>query len=848
MANANKKCQRGRGLLEALVVLALIMAVLPILYRKMVTRMEETENVIIAAQMRAVSDAVRRYIEEHYGILTSTSDVAEHRTLPSAGGSERLELAKFPLPGQGDTIIIPMGKLSNFLPMGMYDPARARIRMRGRLFEDYEIAIRRERREIGVAAQRASQGMGENHEILDSKVVSGIIFTRKPERLQHVDTSMRAAQITGLLGFNAGVVRDHPLLTTGGPIGDILGNQGAWSMDIRNVFEGARTFDNRPRFPEHGNVALVVYKGLADQLNRNVLYRQHIPGFPDANKMMTRIDMAGNNIVNIDEADARHILVMHERGGPVAMEFFSRRNATGDTGGIIQLFDIGGNPDNATITIDGATGEIRFTRYQEPFSTTFSPGEATAFSEGALVVGRTPLGHDIPHVLDDDGNIVPMFGMRPDQTSIMRDVRIRAAGGQLLSELMPRLSLMSIQRNVREADIIPAPGFVHHGGNDWRRARRQSDGQLRPTCPAGFVPAISLRQSGSGCPTRFPNIIPDLSDTAKRREWFETLRCFWPHPDYLPLTTYQANIHTGSSQISPAQLRIPAFAIGFGTANNNALSGSFISPISGGGGAETTPQPATRFQFVRTPHPGVHDETVLNSVTRAHFLERLGFSRVYNTIRCSILDVVIGVAGATESGASGYCQGDALYLRFAEGNIGNRTLLRQRAPDSPVNTGTTNSNFIAFETCSAAEVSVLQQGDSTPFRGLERVFASSDCPMERGWALLSKTPRCDPSPCAANSAITYDQPPFLFIRVPVAQFAQIGRDSDNHTYRVGGATGGDFIIRTQTIDRMPNQITDGGDLPAGTEVTVGWELVEVRGGQGVDAYIYCRYVEGSFNP
>jgi hypothetical protein len=77
----------------------------------------------------------------------------------------------------------------------------------------------------------------------------------------------------------------------------------------------------------------------------------------------------------------------------------------------------------------------------------------------------------------------------------------------------------------------------------------------------------------------------------------------------------------------------------------------------------------------------------------------------------------------------------------------------------------------------------------------------------------------------------YDKGPYYFLRVPVAQFEQIGR------YKVSGLWTDRAFGSTKPEEYI--------DAIKGVTQTKGW-TVKIKEGNTMDGYVYCKYVPDSF--
>jgi hypothetical protein len=105
---------------------------------------------------------------------------------------------------------------------------------------------------------------------------------------------------------------------------------------------------------------------------------------------------------------------------------------------------------------------------------------------------RVASGMEVEGAKTDSGNTLPggnplSYELNPAETSVMKDIRIENLGGAALSDVMPKLSLMAVHRDVGINGFVPAPGF---------KVNAASTGLERDTgaktCPVGYAPALNV--------------------------------------------------------------------------------------------------------------------------------------------------------------------------------------------------------------------------------------------------------------------------------------------------------------------------------------------------------------------
>lgn len=131
----------------------------------------------------------------------------------------------------------------------------------------------------------------------------GIVVTNGQRQ---IDDS-RGPQIAAMSGANGGfVMRSSPTR--------ISGAFGGWTEAISNFASGSAA----AALPRAGSLVAQIHMGRGNALE-DYLYRSPVPGLPEANRMQTALDMAGNAITNASLIDARDLTVSNTA------------NITGDT-------------------------------------------------------------------------------------------------------------------------------------------------------------------------------------------------------------------------------------------------------------------------------------------------------------------------------------------------------------------------------------------------------------------------------------------------------------------------------------------------------------------------------------
>ena len=172
-----KKQERGAIMLEVLAVLALIGVMGPMLYKQVLSRNQEISNVNIAAEMRAIKEAMSAAIAADGALLGGIcrDELGENTSLTLCeSGSATLQAT-----------------VEDFLPIGM----------EGILDDGYGYIIR-------LYSEDVTLSNGETYPILVG-IVAGTDLAS--------DWNMkRTARIANLIGTDGGIAQDNKLIGTGG--------------------------------------------------------------------------------------------------------------------------------------------------------------------------------------------------------------------------------------------------------------------------------------------------------------------------------------------------------------------------------------------------------------------------------------------------------------------------------------------------------------------------------------------------------------------------------------------------------------------------------------------------------
>lgn len=255
--SAAGRSQRGFTLME-LIVFTAILAIIVATAMPLVQDLEASTQASIAAdQLREVSQASTAYIKANYAALQGIATP----TTAAAVSTQTLQTQRF-LPANGS----------------YQNPWRQTYRLY--VLEPTAGSL------LGLVLTEGGRGAP--------------VSASLPEDVRFAERTVpAAARRTGAMG---GFVSTGNV--AGSVAGRLYGVGGGWTFDLAGT--------NVPN-PGPGHLAAMLY--LAEgELTEEFLYRSTVPGKPEANRMQVHLDMAGNDINNVDELRARAISVTDAEG------------------------------------------------------------------------------------------------------------------------------------------------------------------------------------------------------------------------------------------------------------------------------------------------------------------------------------------------------------------------------------------------------------------------------------------------------------------------------------------------------------------------------------------------------
>jgi hypothetical protein len=204
------------------------------------------------------------------------------------------------------------------------------------------------------------------------------------------------------------------------------GSMGLWQLDMKEYF---------------GEDDVIDPVRIVATLNFDVTDNDPLKDVFDGNRVLTDLDMQGHSIINLGSLD------WHDAEGK----------------------------QHKGLIIHADTGSIEVN--PEEFGDMKNRVASGVEVEGA----KTVSGNTLP-----GGNPLS-YELNPAGTSVMKDIRIENLGGAALSDVMPKLSLMAVHRDVGLNGFVPAPGFKVNAASTG--LERDTDAK---TCPVGYAPALNV--------------------------------------------------------------------------------------------------------------------------------------------------------------------------------------------------------------------------------------------------------------------------------------------------------------------------------------------------------------------
>jgi hypothetical protein len=133
------------------------------------------------------------------------------------------------------------------------------------------------------------------------------------------------------------------------------------------------------------------------------------------------------------------------------------------------------------------------------------------------------------------------------------------------------------------------------------------------------------------------------------------------------------------------------------------------------------------------------------------------------------------------------------------------------------------ADYIKFEVCETGKIEERSVDNRLGYQGGQGIYVSRDCPYEEGWGFATRR--------MGRAPRVYDRAPYYFLRIPIGQFEQIG------DYKVSGSWADKAFGSSKPHEYYNNT--------KAAYQTKGW-TVNVKEGNTMDGYVYCKYLPLSF--
>ena len=454
------KQERGAIMLEVLAVLALIGVMGPMLYKQVLSRNQEISNVNIAAEMRAIKEAMSAAIAADGAILAELCGTSDGTDLKECtAGTAAFQTA-----------------VGEFLPIGMEHI----------MDTDYGY-------DVGLYSYTVTLANGEDYPVVVG-VVGGTDLAS--------DWSLkRAARVANLIGTDGGIVQNDDLVGAGGSwqltgLGDDWGgNNGNYvvattALDTFDPDLGA-TDPNAVAVPKslafgdlHAwNYFSVGNAGTAPcyQLNREL----------DSNGVAQDDSIYGAGTENCDplfwvgakgEDDA-------SKSGQVYVKnnLYVGRDNSGNKHAF--AFEVDGTQDHG----DNTVSNNRFVVYNiggDKKLTINDKGQIIAegvesleVKDAQTTVSNAETGEDV--IMKETKNLD--YGLDPANTSVLNDVRLASRGGARLSDILP---------NYISKGVYQLSSTTTGSNQSWSTEIK------KPVCPENYVAAVIVTPLKWGVPVQ----------------------------------------------------------------------------------------------------------------------------------------------------------------------------------------------------------------------------------------------------------------------------------------------------------------------------------------------------------
>lgn len=445
------KQERGAIMLEVLAVLALIGVMGPMLYKQVLSRNQEISNVNIAAEMRAIKEAMSAAIAADSAVLAElckTSSSADSLTACNTGD------ATF------------QTAVEEFLPIGMD----------GILDADYGYTIK-------LYGQNATLQNGEDYPILVG-VVAGA-------DLAGDWNWKRTARIANLIGTDGGITQN----------GDLVGAGGSWKLSDGIAADLAGELGVNVNYPiVVATTAMDTFDPDLGTTDPNVVFVPNEVGFGDLHAW-NYFSVAGDkNCINIAHDTVGNSDTIYRAGG-------NGKNCDplfwvdGDAGNKGHVYV----KNNLYIGLDGDNKAFAFER-KDASGNDLTTNRFVVYDMSGNE--KLEINGD-GQIIAKDGNMTITkadgttdtydYGLDPANTSVLNDIRLASRGGARLSDILP---------NYISKGMYQLSSTTTGSNQSWSTEIK------KPTCPENYVAAVIVTPLKWGASTVQQIVVPQTNATA----------------------------------------------------------------------------------------------------------------------------------------------------------------------------------------------------------------------------------------------------------------------------------------------------------------------------------------------
>ena len=500
------KQERGAIMLEVLAVLALIGVMGPMLYKQVLSRNQEISNVNIAAEMRAIKEAMSAAIAADSAILAE---------LCKEGSTE----AGLTSCNKGDASF--QTAVEEFLPIGMD----------GILDTDYGYTIK-------LYSQKVTLQNEEEYPILVGVVAGADLASDWGFK--------RTARIANLIGTDGGVVQGLNLVGAGG----------SWQLadGIASDLKGELCDSEEDCDIVVATTAMDTFDPDLGVTDPNVVFVPNEVGFGDLHAW---------NYFSVGAGNQNCIDLEHDKVG--ASDKIYR---VGQNGGQCDpLFWVDGNEmdlskkghvyvkNNLYIGLDGDKKSFAFER-KDATGNNLTNNRFVVYNmdgnekleindKGQIIAKDATMGAGTKN---DDGSYsggTYEYGLDPANTSVLNDVRLGARGGARLSDILPNY----IAKGMYQMSSGTTHPYTYN--------------VPKPTCPENYAAAVIVTPLKWGMPKVIRVQVPEVSATHSLKVSGTSVSGSIKIPSYLfPTEEITQSRHNFAIEINPAKSKSDDRVIG----------------------------------------------------------------------------------------------------------------------------------------------------------------------------------------------------------------------------------------------------------------------------------------------